>query len=43
MASSNLPKVSILNQKGINVKDLITYDKISFEQKSVNEISKRLA
>lgn len=43
MASSNLPKVSILNQKGINVKDLITYDKIFFEQKSVNEISKRLA
>ena len=43
MASSNLPKVSTLNQKGINVKDLITYDKIFFEQKSVNEISKRLA
>ena len=43
MASSNLPKVSTLNQKGINVKDLITYDKIFFEQKSVNEISKRLS
>ena len=28
LASSNIPKVSTLNQKGVNVKDLITYDKI---------------
>ena len=42
MASSNIPKISILNQKGINVKDLITFDKIFIEQKSINEISKRL-
>ncbi len=41
-ASSNIPKVSILNQKGLNVKDLISYDKIFIEQKSLNEISKRL-
>ena len=43
LASSNIPKVSILNQKGINVKDLITYDKIFFEQKSISEIIKRLS
>ena len=43
LASSNIPKVSILNQKGINVKDLITFDKIFFEKKSIDEITKRLA
>ena len=43
MASSNIPKISILNQKGINVKDLITFDKIFIEQKSINELSKRLS
>ena len=42
LASSNIPKVSILNQK-INVKDLITFDKIFIEQKSINEITKRLS
>ena len=42
LASSNIPKISILNQKGINVKDLITYDKIFIEQKSIGEITKRL-
>ncbi len=43
LASSNIPRVSTLNQKGINVKDLITFDKIFIEQKSVNEITKRLS
>ncbi len=43
LASSNIPRISILNQKGINVKDLITYDKIFLEQKSINEITKRLS
>ena len=42
LASSNIPKVSTLNQKGINVKDLISFDKIFIEQKSVTEITKRL-
>ena len=41
-ASSNIPKVSILSQKGLNVKDLITFDKIFIEQKSLDEITKRL-
>ena len=43
LASSNIPKISTLNQKGINVKDLITFDKIFIEQKTVSEISKRLS
>tara|TARA_Y100000996_G_scaffold409028_1_gene389042 strand:- start:73 stop:696 length:624 start_codon:yes stop_codon:yes gene_type:complete len=43
LASSNIPKVAILSQKGINVKDLITYDKIFIEQKSLDEINKRLS
>ncbi len=43
LASSNLPRVSILNQKGINVKDLITYDAVFIEEKSVEEITKRLS
>ena len=42
LASSNIPKVSVLNQKGINVRDLITYDKIFIEQKSLDEITTRL-
>ena len=42
LASSNLPKVSTLNQKGINVKDIITFDKIFIEEKSINEMTKRL-
>ncbi len=43
LASANIPKVSLLNQKGINVKDLISFDKIFIEQKSINEITKRLS
>ena len=42
LASSNIPRISTLNQKGINVKDLITYDKIFMEKKSIDEITKRL-
>ena len=43
LASSNIPKVSLLNQKGMNVKDLITYDKVFIEEKCLTEISKRLS
>ena len=43
LASSNIPKISLLSQKGINVKDIITYDKIFLEKKSVDEITKRLS
>ena len=42
LASSNIPKVQILPQKGINVKDLISYDTIFVEQDSIEEITKRL-
>ena len=43
LASSNIPKIGILNQKGINVKDLITFDKIFIEKQSIGEITKRLS
>ncbi len=43
LASSNIPKISTLNQKGINVKDLITFDKIFIDQKSINKIMERLS
>ena len=43
LASSNIPKISTLSQKGINVKDIITFDKIFIEQKSIKEITKRLS
>ena len=42
-ASSNLPRISALNYAGINVKDLISYEKIFIEEKSVEKISKRLS
>jgi large subunit ribosomal protein L4 len=41
-ASSNIPRVSSLSHKGINVKDLISYEKIFIEEKSITEISERL-
>ena len=43
LASSNIPKISTLNQKGINVKDLIIFDKIFIDQKSINKIMERLS
>ena len=43
LASSNIPRISSINQKGINVKDLISFDKIFIDQKSINEITKRLS
>jgi len=41
-ASANIPKIAILNEKGINVRDLILFDKIFIEEKSIENISKRL-
>ena len=43
LASSNIPKVSLLNQKGINVKDIMSFDSIFFDQLSLEEITQRLA
>ncbi len=42
-ASSNIPRVSSLSHKGINVKDIISYEKIFIEVKSVEKISERLS
>ena len=43
LASSNIPKVSSLSLEGINVKDLIKYDKIFIEKNCLDKISKRLS
>ena len=43
MASSNIPKVSTLNQMGINVKDIITFDKLFIETECLKEITERLS
>ena len=43
LATSNIPRISILNQKGVNVRDIIRFDKIFIEQKSVTEITERLS
>ena len=42
-ASSNLPRVSSLSYAGINVKDLISFEKIFIEEKSVEKIYERLS
>ena len=42
-ASSNIPKLSILSDKGLNVKDLITYEKIFIEKDSIQQILKRFS
>ncbi len=42
-ASSNLPRVSSLSFAGINVKDLISFEKIFIEEKSVEKIYERLS
>ncbi len=43
LASSNIPKISVLNQKGINVKDLISFDKIFIDKNSITELTERLS
>ena len=42
-ASHNLPKISLISQSGINVKDLIHHEKIFIVKDSVDAISKRLS
>ena len=42
-ASSNIPHVSLLNCSGINVKDLISNHKIFIDEKSVDQITKKLS
>ncbi len=43
LASSNIPKVSLISDKGINVKDIFTFDSIFIEKNSINQITKRLS
>jgi len=42
-ASSNIPRLSLLLDKGLNVRDIIAYDKIFIEKSSLEEINKRLS
>ena len=42
-ASSNIPKLAMLSEKGLNVKDLISYEKIFIEQSCIENISKKLS
>ena len=42
-ASSNIPRLSMLSDKGLNVKDLMTFEKIFIDKKSVEQITKRLS
>ena len=42
-ASNNIPKVNLLSQSGINVKDLIHHEKIFILKDSIDAISKRLS
>ena len=42
LASSNIPRLAMLSNKGLNVKDLITFEKIFIDIKAVEKISERL-
>tara|TARA_Y100001970_G_scaffold102136_1_gene128271 strand:- start:1169 stop:1792 length:624 start_codon:yes stop_codon:yes gene_type:complete len=42
-ASSNIPKLAMLSEKGLNVRDLMTFDKIFIEKTAVELITKRLS
>ena len=40
-ASTNIPRLAMLSDRGLNVRDLITFDKIFIETKSLEQITKR--
>ena len=42
-ASSNIPKLAMLSDKGLNVKDIMTFQKIFIEKNAIKEITKRLS
>ena len=42
-ASSNIPRLAMLSDKGLNVRDLMTFEKIFIETKSLEEITKRFS
>jgi large subunit ribosomal protein L4 len=41
-ASSNIPRLAMLNNKGLNVKDLMTFEKIFIDTSAIEQITKRL-
>ena len=41
-ASSNIPRLAMLSEKGLNVRDLMTFDKIFIETTAIEQITKRL-
>ena len=43
LASSNIPKLAMLSDKGLNVRDLMTFEKIFIHANSVEKITKRLS
>ena len=42
-ASSNIPRLAMLSEKGLNVRDLITFEKIFIDTKTIEDITKRLS
>ena len=42
-ASSNIPRLAMLSNKGLNVKDLMTFEKIFIDTSAVEQITKRLS
>ena len=40
-ASTNIPRLAMQSDRGLNVRDLITFDKIFIETKSLEQITKR--
>ena len=40
-ASSNIPRLAMLSEKGLNVRDLMTFEKIFIETKAIDQITKR--
>ncbi len=42
-ASSNIPKLAILSENGLNVKDIISYEKVFIEEKSLKKITEMLS
>jgi len=40
-ASTNIPRLAMLSDRGLNVRDLIIFDKIFIETKSLEQITKR--
>ena len=41
-ASSNIPRLAMLSDKGLNVRDLMTFEKIFIDANSIEDITKRL-